>query len=207
MTDLEASVDVAKVQAALSAVVTRLSAGVKAALDRAGAAHQRAMAQRFVPYGQRDPIQTRSGALRRSFGWAVRGSGLDSEMRVFSTGIPYARVQEEGGVVRPKNKRYLTVPLPDALTGAGVLKGGARLVPRGRKYETADGLPTFIFRSKRGNLLIGARAKNDALRLLYVLKPEVRLKARLGFRETFDKITEPFLDAELAKAAREAVRA
>lgn len=205
--------DIVKVQAALALVVQRLSAGVKAAFAKAGAAHQRAMAERFKPYGGvgfggggAAGIQTRSGALRRSFGWETRGEGLDSALRVFSAGLPYARIQEEGGVVRPKNKRYLTVPLPDALTPGGSLKGGARLVPRGNKYQTADGLPTFVFRSKRGNLLVGARARNGRLRLLYALKPQVTLKPRLGFRETFERVTRPMIDVELRRAAVEAVR-
>lgn len=167
----------------------KVSSGLVRLFRDAGAQHTRAMTKRFRPYGSGDPIQTRSGALRRSFGFEAR----DLQLRLFSAGLPYARIQEYGGVVRPKTKRFLTIPLPDALTGAGVLKGGAKLVPRGRKYETADGVPTFIFRSKRGNLLIGSRAKNGATKLLYTLKPSVTLKPRLGFRSVFLNETLPFM--------------
>jgi hypothetical protein len=184
----------------LAGVAAQLGADLRRALGRAGATHQRAMAKRFVPYGAGDPIQTRSGTLRRSFGFEVR----EDTLRLFSEGAAYARIQEEGGTIRPKNKRYLTVPLPDALTPGGSLKGGARLVPRGRKYETADGDPTFIFRSKRGNLLVGARARNGATRLLYVLKTQVSLRARLGFRETFDRVTEPALRSDFLRAVETA---
>lgn len=190
----------------LAATARRLSGLVKRALDRAGAAHTRTMTRRFVPYGSGDPIQTRSGALRRSFGWETRGTGLDTELAMFSAGLPYARMQEYGGTIRPKNKRYLTIPLPDALTPAGIMKGGARLVSKGSKYTTADGDPTFIFRSKAGKLLIGSRAKNGATKLLYVLRPSVTLKPRLGFAETFDRITLPLLEAELSAAAKEAIQ-
>lgn len=183
-------------------LISKLSAHVPAAINRAmnkaGAAHTRAMAKRFESYqGRRSgfdtAIQTRSGALRRSFGFALGGSGADAELKLFSAGLPYARTQEYGGTIRPKNKRYLTIPLPDALTPAGVLKGGARLVPRGKGYATADGDPTFIFRSKRGNLLVGARAKNGKTRLLYALRSQVNLRPRLGFRQVFETYTAPLL--------------
>ena len=183
-------------------VIARLSTRVPAAINRAmrtaGAAHTRAMAKRFGPYqGRRGgfdtAIQTRSGALRRSFGFELRGSGADGELRLFSAGLRYARTQEHGGTIRPKSKRYLTVPLPDALTASGVVKGGARLVQRGKQYFTADGDPTFVFRSKRGNLLVGARAKNGRTRLLYALKEQVRLRPRLGFRQVFETYTAPLL--------------
>ncbi|MEK9736617.1 MAG: hypothetical protein VW239_04775 [Candidatus Nanopelagicales bacterium] len=183
-----------------SLVIDRMSAAVHATFARAGAAHQRAMAARF----RGGDIRVRSGALRRSLGFTVEGEGMATSLRVFA-GTHYANIQEHGGTIRPKNKRFLTVPLPDALTPAGVLKGGARLVQRGRRYETADGLPTFIFRSKRGNLLVGARAKNGAMRLLYTLKPSVTLRPRLGFKETFERVTVPFLEAELERAAKGAV--
>lgn len=185
--------------------IAQLSEGLRASFNAAGAEHTRTMTRRFVPYGSGDPIQTRSGALRRSFGWETRGSGLAQELRIFSAGLPYARVQEFGGTIRPKNKRYLTIPLPDALTPGGSLKGGAKLVKSGSKYVTADGVPTFIFRSKRGNLLIGSRAKNGALRLLYTLKPSVTLKPRLGFGQTFEKVTRPKLIEQLNAAARRAL--
>lgn len=181
-------------------VVDRMSEALRATFARAGAVHTRAIAERF----KSGAIAARTGGLRRSLGFAVDGQGMDATLRVFA-GTHYARIQEEGGTIRPKNKRFLTVPLPEALTPAGVLKGGARIVQRGNRYETADGSPTFIFRSKRGNLLVGARAKNGRTRLLYALKPSVTLKPRLGFRETFERVTVPFIQADLERAAQRAV--
>ncbi len=175
----------------INAFLARVSAGVRESLNRGGLFHQREMA-RAAP--------VRTGNLRRSFGYEVKGQGLASELRVFSQGTTYAAIQEFGGTIKPKTKRFLTIPLPDARTPAGVLKGGARLVQRGSKYFTADGDPTFIFRSKRGNLLIGAEAKNGRRRLLYTLKPSVTLKARLGFNRTFQERTAPFILGEAQKA-------
>lgn len=194
----DASLDTAAFQRLIGSLSARVPAAINRAMRTAGAAHTREMTRRFEPYqGRRSgfdtSIQTRSGALRRSFNFALTGSGVDASMRLFSAGLPYARTQEYGGTIRPKSKRYLTVPLPDALTPAGVLKGGARLVQRGKKYTTADGDPTFVFRSKKGNLLVGARAKNGKTRLLYALRSEVRLRPRLGFREVFETYTAPLL--------------
>lgn len=200
----EASLDTKPFQDLIARLSTRVPAAINRAMRTAGAAHTRAMAKRFEPYqGRRSgfdtSIQTRSGALRRSFDFALRGSGADAELRMFSAGLPYARTQEYGGTIRPKNKRYLTVPLPDALTAGGNLKGGARLVQRGStrtgrpKYVTADGQPTSIFRSKRGALLIGSRARNGRTLLLYTLREQVNLRPRLGFRQVFETYTAPLL--------------
>lgn len=225
MTDLDAQAQTATVQAALSRLITGASAAVRGAFDQAGAFHQRAMAKRFEGYsGKRlgfgsGAIQTRSGDLSLSFGWETRGAGLDLETKMFSAGVGYARIQEHGGTIRPKNKQYLTVPLPDALTAAGLLKGGAKLVQQGGKYVTADGAPTFIFKSKRGNLLIGARPgqdfgygdatikrpRNNKIVLLYALRKEVSIRPRLGFRETFEKQTVPHLQALIVAASKRLV--
>lgn len=201
---LNAEVDAKVFRDLIARMSTRVPAAINRAMRTAGAAHTRAMAKRFEPYqGRRSgfdtAIQTRSGALRRSFGFALNGSGADAELRMFSAGLPYTRTQEFGGVIRPKSKRYLTVPLPDALTASGVPKGGARLVQRGTtktgrpKYATADGQPTFIFRSRRGSLLIGSRARNGRTRLLYALREQVNLRPRLGFRHVFETYTAPLL--------------
>ena len=189
----------------LDLVLRRISAGVRKAFVAGGAKHVETMTKRFKPFGGfgfggagAAGIQTRTGSLKRSFGFELRGSGLELEMRLFSAGLPYIRKQEYGGTIQPKTpKRYLTIPLPDAQTPGGALKGGAKLVPRGNKYETADGAPTFVFKSKAGNLLVGTRSRNGSLKLLYTLKPSVTLKPRLGFGSTFATVTAPFLEQRL----------
>lgn len=187
------------------------SAG-RTALTRAGAFHVREMARRFSPYGSGSAagfggsIQTRSGALRRSFGFTVEGGGEESRVVMFSGGTGYSRIQELGGTITPKRRRFLTVPLPRALTPAGVLKGGARLVKRGDGYYTADGQRTVLFTSKRGNSIIASvsgSGRSRKLTPLYVLRSSVRLRPRLGFVRTFRDKTEPFFQAELARAVKE----
>jgi hypothetical protein len=62
----------------------------------------------------------------------------------------YAETQEKGGTIKPKKGKYLAVPLPAALTGAGVIKGD---------YNVSDlrTLKLICFRSKAGNLILAKK--------------------------------------------------
>lgn len=171
---------------------------------------------RFVGFasgegGSSDKLRVRTGGLRQSFDWAgletvgnapVIGGRIG--VVVFSSGRNYARIQEYGGEVKPKNSKYLTIPLPDNQTKAGVTRyGSARNMietygfwkPSEKKYGNM-----FFFESKKGNLLLGSRGKpgsntrppsgNKGKRRrqppktywMFVLKESVRIPARLGFR-------------------------
>jgi hypothetical protein len=196
----------------LQAAAPRLAAR---ALVKAGAFHIRAMRDRFVPfqsgssYGFGGFIQRRSGALGRSFNFEA----TPTSVAIYSAGQKYARKQELGGVITPTSRRFMTIPLPPALTPSGVLKGGARLVQRGTtstgrpKYVTADGAPTVLFRGRSGSLIIASEGTGSRARLtpLYVLKESVRLRPRLGFEKTFREKTEPFFREELARSLKEAL--
>ena len=103
--------------------------------------------------------------------------------------------------MRPKRRRYLTVPTEAALTKAGALSGRFRIRQQGTKFVTDAG-ETFIFKSKGGNLLIGIKARtkrgdfvgpsvpravakgrgrNRELTVFYVLRRRVEVPARFGF--------------------------
>lgn len=125
-------------------------------------------------------LHNRTGALRRSLGRSVTGRDVRTlRMRVFSSGVPYARIQEFGGEVVPRTRRWLTIPLPDNMTPAGVTRETAPLaIMHG----------AFFFKSKTGKLLI-AKREGDRLRFLFVLKKRVRIPAgRLGFFDTWDRL-------------------
>lgn len=102
---------------------------------------------RMRPYRGRSyrfRLQTRTGALRRSISRTkVKFTATGAEAQAFTTS-KYARIQEFGGTITPKRRKYLTIPLRDALTAGGDLKGGAMLVQRGSHWETADGRRTYI---------------------------------------------------------------
>lgn len=120
-----------------------------------------------------DRLRVRSGRLRSSIGSIVTESG-DTIIGIIGSGarqgdrVKYANIQETGGTVKAKNAKYLTIPLPAALTSAGVLRQPARQWPN-----------TFIMKSKNGNLLIMQKTGKKLSRLvaLFVLKKQVTIPA------------------------------
>lgn len=183
------------------------------ALARAGAYHVREMGKRFVPYGSGSAsgfggsIQRRSGALINSFKFQLEDSGGSPRVVMFTDSTAYARKQEFGGTIVPVRRKFLTVPLPPALTASGVLKGGARLVERGDDYYTADGKRTAIFGDPNVSAIIAAvnPGRRGTITPLYALKRSVRLRPRLGFMKTFREKTQPFFHSDLSRLLREAM--
>lgn len=100
-------------------------------------------------------LRRRTGQLanRTRVNTAIRPvEGRDSlkvSVEIQSTDVPYARIQEFGGTIRPQEKQFLTIPLPAALTPAGVLRNTAEQL-----RETGR---TFIAKSRQGNLIIFQR--------------------------------------------------
>ena len=120
--------------------------------------------------------------------------------------------------IKPRTKKYLTIPLRDAMTGSGQIKSNAIIrgpftgmattkggKKSGRKvYMTGYGINTVV-KSKKGNLLIVsrpiarmhkrtfARGKQKGMlhgKVLYVLKKSVDLKPRLGAFKKLDWIVK-----------------
>jgi hypothetical protein len=182
-------------------IAERMRTGTKRALALTGAQHLRFMAKQFGPYrggAYEDKLQSRTGATRRGLGYAVR----DDELAVFAQGV-HVKVQEFGGTIRPKRRKYLTIPTKSALTPSGALKGGLRLVGK----RTADGQPTFILRARSGFMYVAVRTKTGKVKALYRLASQVTIKPRLNFRRTFYRDTVPFLQQQLETAAAAAVEA
>ncbi len=123
--------------------------------------------KRFSGY----PIKVRSGITRNSIRTQMDRS--EPSARV-GTPMRHVPVLEDGKVIRPRRKQYLTIPLAAAKTGAGRSRGDARTV--GARYES-----TFIRRSKRGNPIIYGK-RGDTIVPLFVLKKSVRIPARKPFR-------------------------
>lgn len=54
------------------------------------------------------------GALRRAISYRLKSSGLGIDVGVLGgeqKGVPYARIVELGGTIRPKKSKWLTIPL------------------------------------------------------------------------------------------------
>lgn len=118
-------------------------------------------------------LKRRTGDLSRGMQSKITGEGNNLVLHIGNrvrTGerVPYADIHEKGGTVKPRHGKYLTVPLPPALTARGVLRKPAR------SWDN-----TFVFKSKAGNLIIGQkRGKRGKVISLFVLKKRVDIPAR-----------------------------
>lgn len=136
-------------------------------------------------------IRRRSGNLANSMRSLPVKASSDKIEGGISFGKVYAKVHigPRGQVttITPKEKKYLTVPLPAMQTKAGVTRATAAELMQGEA-----GLPygqTFIKRSKAGNLIIfGTKritkgenigAYRGEIIPLFVLKKKVKVKARI----------------------------
>jgi len=135
-----------------------------------------------TPEGPGGRLQNRSGALRSSVGFHLRGSRLHNLTLVMGVGkkgtdtAKYAGVQEEGKVISAVNKQYMTIPLPNALTPGGKLKNNAKLHAYGsRGYETGRGR-TFIDH----HVIFAQKTPRSRPVALYKLTKSVRIPARLN---------------------------
>lgn len=85
--------------------------------------------------------------------------------------VPYARVHEFGGIIRPKNVNWLTIPFP----GKNVTKS-AREYPR-----------TFFQRSRKGNLILFQNEGAGRIKPLFILKKMVRIPKRAYLRPAIEQ--------------------
>lgn len=125
-------------------------------------------------------LKRRSGNLVNSIRHEIVESGTGQVSLVLTAGrlqsgriLPYARIQEQGGTVRPQRARYLSIPIhPDVLTGTGV-----------SRFSSPRDVPvplTFIVSKKGSRLLINAETGEP----YYVLKRQVSITGRHFMRST-----------------------
>jgi hypothetical protein len=120
-------------------------------------------------------LHVRSGDLRRSMAAMPveeDSHGLRGGM-IAGQGLPYGRIQEEGGTIVPKNGQYLTIPIGEALTSAGVARFAA-------PDAEAEGYKTFV----RNNIIFGV--KDGQLFPLFILVTSVTIPARPFVGPTLD---------------------
>lgn len=125
-------------------------------------------------------LNRRTGNLARD--WVIDvsdGDQMQVEVRTQGTANAYAGIHETGGTVRPKNSKYLWIPLKPNQTASGV----ARLSPR-------QAIQAGGFIDWRGPIFYGTHGTTStggAKRLvpLFVLKREVRIPPRMGAGSLF----------------------
>jgi hypothetical protein len=120
-------------------------------------------------------LNVRTGDLRRSIA-AMEVTEDEHGLRggmVAGQGLPYARIQEEGGTIVPVNGQYLTIPIGEALTASGVARFAA-------PDAEAEGYKTFV----RNGIIFGV--KDGQLYPLFILVTSVTLKPHPFVGPTLD---------------------
>lgn len=136
-------------------------------------------------------LNVRTGRLRSSISSVLLREG-DNIHGIVGSGVrqgdrvPYANIHETGGTITPRVSKYLAIPLPPALTPAGVLK------KKPREWQH-----TFVMRSNSGNLIIyqkQGKLGKGALVALFLLKKSVKIPARYYMTKTVDAMSDKALD-------------
>lgn len=132
-------------------------------------------------------LSMRSGRAMGSLMNSIKVSGKTWDSLTGTIGGSGAlMIHEFGGTLRARNKKYMTIPLPAALS------------PKGTSPPfTYNWKNTFVARSKGGNLIIFQRRENQVIVPLYLLRTSVYIPARLGLRDEL-KNQIPYFMAKLA---------
>lgn len=127
----------------------RLSSGDLVKLLRKGFIRAGTQALAGAVSNARERMGVRTGHLSRSIQMRV-DDGDGTVSIILTADTPYAKIQEEGGQVRPVRRKYLRIPLAAALTAAGVDRLPTSL------YQSAPD-QFFVSKSKKGTLLLRDR--------------------------------------------------
>lgn len=131
-------------------------------------------------------LMPRTGAGRRSFKSMRFGSKVE-ELGVrwyFDRGLaPYMGAHEpppKVSNIRPRQAKMLAIPLRDAKTPGGALRGEYAT----KKGQTLRSLPNiFLIKVKKSDKLFLVKRVGGELKFLFVLKHRVRVRRRLGFKK------------------------
>jgi len=151
---LSGGVDPASLKRTLERIrgtTTKARDGMRNAFERSGARWQGAVRGRFNT-GSTGPrsLHSRTGFLGRAVKYDVKGSALgDLKLSMRVAGASYARMQEFGGEIKPKNAKFLTIP-----TSFNKKASGATDFPSARALIAAKEGQTFFRRTAKGHLFL-----------------------------------------------------
>lgn len=180
--------NLARLQRVYAQAPGRLYGGIERSLRQSANEWHRAMDKRTKGATRPDGLARRTGDLARSIQTKTTGAppNLSSlKMRAVSAGVPYAPIHEFGGVVRPKRAKFLTVPASDNLTAAGVVR-----IPSARRLfasRSGKGRRPFVLRKGAKAWIVLPKANGKDLLFLWSLHKSVKIPARLGFFDTWEK--------------------
>jgi len=117
----------------------------------------------------------KTGQLARAVGMKMAGNVLTVGTNVQKqTDVKYAKIQDEGGDIVPRTKKFLTIPFP------GV---------KGRATDYMG--QSFFITSKAGNLLLCMKSGKGGLKPLFFLTKHVRIQPSYWFsRPMFEQLPE-----------------
>lgn len=138
-------------------------------------------------------LSRRSGTGVSSLLRGVRVSSTGGGLEGSISGAFYLAIHEYGGEMRATRAQYMTIPLPEALNANGTPK----------RQSAREWNNTFVGKSRNGNLIVFQR-RGRLIVPLYVLKKQVRIRARLGLRQAQADAMDTFIN-RLAKLVTEEV--
>tara|TARA_R100001230_G_C5630879_1_gene138571 strand:- start:145 stop:732 length:588 start_codon:yes stop_codon:yes gene_type:complete len=142
-----------------------------------------ARAEKFAKKNAKENLRVRTGRLRSSIqarvipgrpvtGFELRAGGGSAQ-------VSYARIHEYGGTIRPRNSKFLAIPVNDKLfTGTG-----ASRYPSARRAP----FPLAYAQSRKGQPLLLHEVTGE---VFYILKKMVKIEARPYMRPAVDKIND-----------------
>jgi hypothetical protein len=141
-------------------------------------------------------LHRRTGNLFRSIrAQRVKREGRSVIGRVLAgQRLAYARIQEFGGTITPVSAQYLTIPIGDALTNAGV----ARFDAHGAEDA---GYKTFV----ANHIIFGKKPGQKKAVPLFLLRKQVEIPERRYMRNAMDAFQERIV-RDIAQAVRVEVR-
>ena len=143
--------------------------------------------ERFGKQNASSRLNVRSGRLRASIsGSAMKDTRGNIVLQLQAGGrdkdVSYARIHEDGGkrgdgIIRPRNAKFLTVPISDKLfTGAGVQRyASVRDVPE----------PLSFAQSRKGQPLLVHQMTGE---VFYILKKQVKIPRRPYLKPAVDRV-------------------
>jgi hypothetical protein len=143
-------------------------------------------AQRFTTeslISKNQTIRTKWFAPGRKFGFNARFATATRPEGRMGTAAEWEGLQEEGGTKTPKNQ-FITVPL-------NARPAPTSIIPRRLRAKALKARGTsFIVTSKAGDKLLINRERGGKTTVMYVFKPDVRVKPVLHFSKENEKIVE-----------------
>lgn len=117
--------------------------------------------------------------------------GTEVSFAIETNNVAYGLIHEVGGTIVPRTKKFLTIPLPAALTSAGVLRKTAA--------EFIQNPSPFAGTFAAKGVIFGKSQTGDAIVPLFALAKKVEIPARRWASSAIDDTIDSLI-ARIAKA-------